>query len=788
MFTIVTLPSATAIKAATRVLTRTPAKVLENEIERRVYRCSWKQEIHLKDPTDSTLLVAAESAEGNPATFDAEQIAADDLASQVKDVAVITLLARNLPTETNERVEACRAIAGVIMRSAEKIEADAEDAANYLHAIVRASGMPAPSDIDRLVEDTAKRLRQGRAVVGVPKMRATFGYKVTDMALEWLGVATREGNSSELNNCNRPAIQMNVRQLREMSNECLEVLASKNVPPTMFVRGSELVRLGKSPNGVAKLIRMDKLMLRGCLSDVADFVTITSSKDGLPKSTPTTPRIDVCEDILVRPTFPPGIPPIRGIVSSPIFAPDGTLETAPGYLPATQMFYDEVASSGRLALTLADPTIEAVHAAVAFLWTPFAGFPFEDLASRAHVYAALIEPHVRSLIARSPMYLIEASTRGTGKTLLAETIVAAFEPRATGALNFPRSEEEVSKTILSAALRGPSHILWDNLEGRIESAALCSAITSESGFSARILGRSENVELPLSCTWLATGNNASLHPDVTSRSVLIRLDAQMERPEERRGFSVADPASWMRKNRADVLDAVLLLIRYWISEGRPPYSGQARSRFPSWLTVIGGILECAGIPGLLTNVAALREGTDSEGTATRAFVELWEDRFKGERVGIRELLEIAFGGEDVAGRRHGGILTDVLVWIDMRNPSQKFGYWMRKQREKVYGDRKIKCHIGRNTEYWLEHVSSEDTLAPLNALQSPLCENRCSSATSRSASVTPHAPLSQILTGGEINELSLQENQSVNISESGDTSESLSEDDAILNWGLEEVK
>ena len=49
----------------------------------------------------------------------------------------------------------------------------------------------------------------------------------------------------------------------------------------------------------------------------------------------------------------------------------------------------------------------------------------------------------------------------------------------------------------------------------------------------RLLGHSRNIEVPMTSTVFATGNNLIVTDDLTRRTLLCRLDAGVERPELR---------------------------------------------------------------------------------------------------------------------------------------------------------------------------------------------------------------------------------------------------------------
>ena len=75
-------------------------------------------------------------------------------------------------------------------------------------------------------------------------------------------------------------------------------------------------------------------------------------------------------------------------------------------------------------------------------------FPFVGDAERAHAVAALLLPFIRDLIpGATPLHGIEASTPGTGKTLLADTLVLPSIGRPPAAMTASASEEEMRKRL-----------------------------------------------------------------------------------------------------------------------------------------------------------------------------------------------------------------------------------------------------------------------------------------------------------------------------------------------------
>ena len=94
---------------------------------------------------------------------------------------------------------------------------------------------------------------------------------------------------------------------------------------------------------------------------------------------------------------------------------------------------------------------------------------------------------------------------------------------------------------------------------------------------------------------LATGNNLTFAGDMTTRALVCRIDARMERPETRR-FDV-DLKSEIPRRRPELVAAGLTLLRAFVVAGRPGL-GQLEpfGRFEAWSNLIRGSLVWAGEP------------------------------------------------------------------------------------------------------------------------------------------------------------------------------------------------
>jgi hypothetical protein len=99
-------------------------------------------------------------------------------------------------------------------------------------------------------------------------------------------------------------------------------------------------------------------------------------------------------------------------------------------------------------------------------------------------------------------------------------------------------------------------------------------------FADRVLGVSENVELPNRALFLVSGNNLVLTGDTHRRILLARLDAEIETPFKRE-FEF-DPLTEVCNNRQALVVAALTIVRAYIAAGRPKVATGRIASFELW--------------------------------------------------------------------------------------------------------------------------------------------------------------------------------------------------------------
>ena len=428
----------------------------------------------------------------------------------------------------------------------------------------------------------------------------------------------------------RQSIYVDTDHLKSVRT-ALGALESRNDKnPYIFRSAGSLARIIYDENDYPRVERMGPDQLTFELSLVTRYL-----KDVNGNTVEVEPTAAVVRHILANPE--PPFPILTGIVTAPVFGRDGQITTTPGYDPSSKLFFEPTGEL-QIASVPETPTRDDVERAVdllmgnALIDFPFDG-PNDGMSEKAHALCMVLQPFARQLIdGPTPIYLIVKPTPGTGASKLVNIYSLISTGEDAVAQTEARSEDEIRKRITSVLLEAAPTFYLDNINYRIDSGALASAVTA-SKWTDRLLGQTKTVNVPVRHTWIFAGNNPTMSNEIARRCVRIRLDAKVERPELRTGFKHKDLEKWVRLHRAELIWACLTLIQNWIAHGRP--EGDAvKGSFESWSRVMGGILRCAGFEGFLANDGELREDSDEEGNAIRQLITAWWDTYHDKPVSI----------------------------------------------------------------------------------------------------------------------------------------------------------
>lgn len=409
-----------------------------------------------------------------------------------------------------------------------------------------------------------------------------------------------------------------------VASETIEAIAKDD---TIYQRGGVLVRvireeskqesIHRSP-GSATITFLPQACLRERMTKYAEFTTFVK-------------RGDTVEEVLTHPTQWlvaavdargewSGIRQLKGISDVPVLRADGTLWQTAGYDEQTGVLYEP---SGDFPIVHDEVGIDDADAAIAALFDIVRDFPFENDDHRSAWLAGLLTPLARfAFDGPTPLFLVDANVRGAGKGLLVQTIGQIVLGREMPVSSYAHDPEEMRKKITAIALAGDRMIHLDNLEGNFGNDTLDRALTA-TRWKDRILGKSQEVDLPLIPVWYGTGNNVAVAADTTRRIIHIRLDVLEEKPEERTGFAHPDLIAHIRQNRGQLLACAFTILRAYCIAGRPRQDITPFGSFEGWSRLVREAIIWVGQTDPCNTRVKLAESSDTTADSLGQLITAW---------------------------------------------------------------------------------------------------------------------------------------------------------------------
>jgi putative DNA primase/helicase len=157
--------------------------------------------------------------------------------------------------------------------------------------------------------------------------------------------------------------------------------------------------------------------------------------------------------------------------------------------------------------------------------------------------------------------------------------------------------------------------------------------------SGRLLGQSKTVSVNTATTLCYTGNNLQIVGDLVPRTLLCRIDAATEHPDQRQ-FGI-DLDEYIPQQRGALVSAALTVILAYVGAGSPAIPGAPLlSRFSLWDGMVRRPLLWLGMADPLATRATM-EAADSRRELHRSIMEAWHDRFGDEAVTVKDLIAAA---------------------------------------------------------------------------------------------------------------------------------------------------
>ncbi len=459
----------------------------------------------------------------------------------------------------------------------------------------------------------AERHQAGEPVTGLPTFLEAIGMQALDKRLRgWLQMSesiTDHGIAADIGADDGNVIYVNDTDIAERTRQIERGLIAADIgiyrlaDRLMYPRkleDDEIVDGVRRPKNLMRLCHASPDWLAIQASSASSRMTfLRKGPKGSFKVAPTAEIMRALEVTIADRHFPV----IHGLVTTPTLT-----RNEPGYDSDARLYLGfEKGAFGEIPLA---PTRADAEAALARLVEPAKFFPFATPSDKAVWLAAMLTAVVRGQLRSCPVVAFDAPAAGSGKTKLAQMVGLLGLGVLPPAGSWGENEEENSKTLFSILRAGDTVVLFDNVDEPIGNPDLCRALTAPT-IMGRVLGVSEMVTLSTRTLIMFTGNNLQIAGDMTRRTIVCRLDAGAEHPEDR-SFDF-DPVKYVEDRRSQLVADALIVLRAYCTAGRPEGAKLATfNSFEDWNLVRGALVWLGEADPHLTTKGLRGSDTKSE--------------------------------------------------------------------------------------------------------------------------------------------------------------------------------
>lgn len=410
--------------------------------------------------------------------------------------------------------------------------------------------------------------------------------------------------------------------------------------------------------------------LRAYLADHVTTFIVKRDQDGVPTEERELLMPKSCGTILGRKDW--ALPPLRGVVTSPVIRPDGTLLKDPGYDQGTGLYLEPRVPVRRLQPTVTTESLDKAKGIV--LEQVLADFPWVGPSDRAHYLAGLLTPILRPYFhGPTPMLVFTATSPGSGKSLLKDIFKTCYGIADTA---WPENDTELRKSITTQLYTtGQPVVVFDNLpNGHVLKSPILSALLTNEHWGDRILGATGKVTMRNDRLWLVTGNSLRTSADNGRRVFWVRLDPNCPDPDQRDNFTIGDLRPWLRANASTLVAALVTLVRAWLAAGAPLVRIR-KGDYSEWASMVAGLLDFLGVDGFNADRDQARD-QDDELQEWTAFLEMWRERFADQPMQVGAVIT--------------GLPEHVPRLRDGELPSTKqLGHWLKAREGRYFGTHRV---------------------------------------------------------------------------------------------------
>ncbi len=455
-----------------------------------------------------------------------------------------------------------------------------------------------------------------------------------------------------------------------------KAIAALGAMPDLFQRADALVEVISEAGAPARIQPCRPARVRDLLTACARIYKVNRST-GI--QTDAHPPDFLAQAISARGRWQ-GIRKLKALAETPSLRADGTVLQSAGFDEASGLYL-----TSTLAVPVADvPTHADALRALDELLEVVCDFPFAAEEHRSAWLASLLTMFARHAFdGPVPLTLFDSSTPGTGKSLLADVNNAIATGRAMPRSTNTEDDAEQRKVITTHAVEGTPAVLIDNIGGALGTPALDAALTSTI-WSDRILGATKSTgALPLWTLWFASGNNVVLRGDLPRRVLHVRIEAPVEKPEERSEFRHPRLIEWVKSERPRLVAAALTILRAFVAAGRPGSDSLPTwGSYEAWSALVRGAVVWVGLPDPVKTRQELVAHASSDLDALRALIEDWHALDpKGAGLTAAQIVERRERSERV----REAIAEMVPTPPGTPPDSKRLAYRLRKHRRRIVG-------------------------------------------------------------------------------------------------------
>lgn len=370
-----------------------------------------------------------------------------------------------------------------------------------------------------------------------------------------------------------------------------------------------------------------------------------------------------------------------GFVEAPTVREDGTPVTVSGYDEISGLYLLPGAPEVNLP---ENPTYEDAVESSRTLLSSIGSWPYVGPEDHAGGVAMIMSMLYARSVPAVPMPCVTAPTPGSGKTKLIDAGATIATGKPSSVVSLGKDEGESDKRLTAGILGGQSPLVIDNVETILGGELLCQTVT-QSRVSLRPLYGPGLVNASARICLCATGNNLTIKGDLTRRVMMIRINAGMERPEQRK-FE-GDILEDLLGRRSELITAAITITRAYHTAGFPAVDIPPAGGFEVWDRLVRRPLVWAGLSDPLMAAASVRDD-DPDRAALVALLEAMRQVYGDRLVTAAEIINDATksiprygsGGFD---SEHPALHDAVHQVCGKQVDARRLGYAMRRYRGRI---------------------------------------------------------------------------------------------------------